>query len=434
MAFRNRARRGRPGRTAATAALTAVAVAFGGSQALAQTPPAGFYVPPADIATDSPGGIIRAEPSPLLIEVPSPDGPVPAAATRIMYQSSDTHGNPIAVTGTYLDPAAPWIGPGPRPLVSMAPGTQGQGDQCAPSKLLSQLIYFDYPLDLRGEYELPFMTAMLAQGIAVVMTDYEGLGTPGHHTYVNRKAQGHAVLDAARAAMNLPNTKISSGAPVALWGYSQGGGASAAAAELHQSYAPELDIKGAYAGAPPADLAEVLEVVDGTVLTGVIGYAINGFAHAYPEITPIIEDEVNDLGRSVLRDVATQCVAETALRFGFQQTRDYTRSGEPLSVVLNRHDVVLEILADQRLGTARPSVPVLVQAGTADDIVPAQQVRTLVAEWCELGGTVRLSPNELPPVLPGLAVNHAVPYLAGVGESIEFINDRFAGSAAPSSC
>jgi hypothetical protein len=41
----------------------------------------------------------------------------------------------------------------------------------------------------------------LAVSFAVVMTDYQGLGTPGLHTYVNRVAEGNAMLDAGRAAM-----------------------------------------------------------------------------------------------------------------------------------------------------------------------------------------------------------------------------------------
>ncbi len=41
---------------------------------------------------------------------------------------------------------------------------------------------------------------------------------------------------------------------MAFWGYSQGGGAAASAAELASSYAPDLNVVGTYAGAPPADL------------------------------------------------------------------------------------------------------------------------------------------------------------------------------------
>jgi hypothetical protein len=40
-----------------------------------------------------------------------------------------------------------------------------------------------------------FVATMVARGFAIVMTDYQGLGTPGLHTYVNRVAQGNAMLD-----------------------------------------------------------------------------------------------------------------------------------------------------------------------------------------------------------------------------------------------
>ncbi|WP_149360706.1 alpha/beta fold hydrolase [Lolliginicoccus suaedae] len=415
--------------TALTTIATTISVA---TTAQAQSPE--FYAPPAETSSTSPGAILKAEPLTLLLEIPTPDGILPAAGTRIMYSSTDGNGQPTAVTGTYLDPAVPWNGPGQRPLVSLAPGTQGQGDQCAPSKLASQLIQYTPPLDLRGEYEIPFITAMLAQGIAVVVTDYQGLGTPGHHTYVNRLAQGHAVLDAARAAQQLPGTRITNNGPVALWGYSQGGSAAASAAELHTTYAPELDLKGTYAGAPPSDLAAVLQGIDGTILTGAIGYAINGITETYPDVTPILETELNERGTTMLRDVAGQCVAETALTYGFQQTSSFTRSGEPLSAVLDRYGLVTGILEDQKLGSLTPSAPVLLQIGTADDIIPAGQVRQLAADWCSRGATVQLTDNPLPPILPGLAVNHALPYVAGIAESITFINDRIADRPVTGNC
>jgi alpha-beta hydrolase superfamily lysophospholipase len=98
---------------------------------------------------------------------------------------------------------------------------------------------------------------MVARGFAIVMTDYQGLGTPGLHTYVNRVAQGNAMLDAARAAKKLTGTSLKPDGPLAFWGYSQGGGAAASAAELASRYAPELKVVGTYAGAPHADLKEL---------------------------------------------------------------------------------------------------------------------------------------------------------------------------------
>ncbi|WP_226434877.1 lipase family protein [Rhodococcus yananensis] len=392
-----------------------------------------FYQPPAVLDGES-GDLIRTEPSTVPLSIPTGDGQFPAQGTRLLYRSLDANGAPNAVSGTYLEPSVPWNGPGERPLVVVAPGTQGQGDQCAPSKVLNSIVQYTPPLDVFSEYEIISIDAMLLQGMAVVVTDYDGLGTPGHHTYVNRLAEAHAVLDAARAAQALPDTSIPADGPVGLFGYSQGGGAVAAAAELAPSYAPELDLQGVYAGAPPADLLETLKQIDGTALTGAIGYTINGLSEAYPQVHDIIDSEVTDKGRDMLGAVANQCLLETMVTFGFQRTSEYTRTGESLDAVVARTPEIFELLDAQRIGRVKPEVPVLVQHGTQDDIVPFGQGRQLAVDWCALGATVQFSSNTTPPILPGLAVNHALPMIAGLPESVSYMNDRFAGVPAPSNC
>ncbi|MGN5237650.1 MULTISPECIES: lipase family protein [unclassified Rhodococcus (in: high G+C Gram-positive bacteria)] len=392
-----------------------------------------FYQPP-EVLGGAPGDLIRTESSDLAIRVPTADGVFPAQGTRLLYRSNDANGEANAVSGTYLEPSMAWNGPGERPLVVLAPGTQGQGDQCAPSKALNHVVQYTPPLDLFTEYELLSINAMLLQGIAVAVTDYDGLGTPGHHTYVNREAEAHAVLDAARAAQNLPGASISENGPVGLFGYSQGGGATAAAAELAPSYAPELDIKGAYAGAPPADLVETLKQIDGTALTGAIGYTINGLIEAHPELTDVLDAEINERGREMLAAVANQCLPETLFTFGFQQTSDYTRTGEPLDVVISRIPEVQEVIAEQRIGRLSPQIPVLVQHGTQDDTVPYGQGRQMALDWCAQGAAVQFSPNNTPPILPGFIVNHALPMIGGLPEAVAYMNDRFADKPAPSNC
>ncbi len=126
------------------------------------------------------------------------------------------------------------------PLVVVAPGTMGQGDQCAASMGL------EHPLRISARtvsvgYENLAIYRLLARGVAVVVTDYVGLGTTDRlHTYVNRVDEAHAVLDAARAARALEQASVTTESPVGLYGYSQGGGAVAAAAELQPSYAPDV--------------------------------------------------------------------------------------------------------------------------------------------------------------------------------------------------
>ncbi|MFD4265557.1 lipase family protein [Rhodococcus sp. NPDC058481] len=416
----------------AAAALSVIVAGIAAPVATAA--PADFYTPPSELSTHAPGDLIRSEPSELALRVPGTDGAFPADGRRIMYRSSDANGAPNAVTGTYLDPQAAWTGPGPRPLVSLAVGTHGQGDQCAPSKLLNQLLTYQAPIGLMTEYEVLGINALLLQGIAVVITDYDGLGTPGVHTYVNRAAEGHAVLDAARAAKNLPGTSISATGPVGFWGYSQGGGAAAAAAELAEGYAPELDVKGTYAGAPPADLAATLEQIDGSFLTGAIGYAINGLVQAYPESQPLIEAELNDKGKAMLAATQGYCVVETGARFAFQKSSEYTKSGESLSVVLDRLPLAKDLLERQRIGKLTPSAPVLIQSGTHDDVVPFGQARELAGDWCGGGAVVQFSENPFPGVLPGSVINHGAPLVLGLPEAVTYMVDRFHDRPAPSTC
>lgn len=409
------------------AALATIGVLVVGSGTAGAEPD--FYQPPPTLPA-SPGDVIRTEPLPLAWQM----GNFPATATRIMYRSNDAHGVPNAVTGTYFDPALPWTGPGPRPLVSMAAGTQGQGDQCAPSRTIATVLEFTPPQGVIASYEVVFVNALLSRGIAVVLTDYEGLGTSGAHTYVNRASEAHAVLDAARVAKRLPDTGISPDGPVAFWGYSQGGGASAAAVELQPEYAPDLDVRGAFAGAPPADLAATLDQIDGASLSGAIGYTLNGMMQTYPEVRPMVEAELNDRGRQMLADVQNQCVGETRLKYGFQPSESFTRTGEPLSTVLARYPIAQQLFAEQKIGDRTPGAPVLIQSAVNDDTVPYGQARQLAKDWCDKGVSVQLSDNTLPPINPGTGLNHALPYPLGIAESLTWVTDRFTGVPAPSNC
>ncbi|UKD52743.1 lipase family protein [Amycolatopsis sp. FU40] len=413
---------------AAATALAAVAGLLGApGPAGAATSAPDFYTPPASLPAGKPGDLIRTEPSPLGL-------PLPAKATRLMYRSTDVHGAPIAVTGTMLAPTAAWRGSGPRPLVSLAIGTHGQGDQCAPSKLLNTAVHYRPPFDLMAGYEVLAMSSLLSRGYAVVVTDYQGLGTPGTHAYLNPVAEGHAVIDAARAAQRLPGTPAPAGGPVAFWGYSQGGGAAGGAAEAAGAYAPELDLRGSYVGAAPTDLAALSDKLSGTLLSGVLGYYLNGLVAAYPHAAPIIQSGLNRAGKAMLQRVAGQCVVETALDYGFHRSGDFTAHGEPITAMLNANPETRAILASHRLGAIPPSAPVLMSTGDNDDIVPASAVRATAADWCRRGATVRVDNLQLPAVLPGTALGHIANYLAATPAALDWLAGRFAGSPAPSTC
>ncbi len=195
----------RLGTRATLVALVAVAAVF----LAARDPPFPgddpFYQPPTPLPVANNGDVLSARASRFTLD-PVNKTPKPGVPSwQAMDPSSDALGAPMAVSGTVLVPDSPWL-VGNRPLVSYAVGTRGLGDDCAPSYTLSQ----------GADYEMFFIKNLLNQGWAVAVTDYQGLGTPGTHTYMVGPAQGRAVLDMARAAQRLPGTGLSANTPVGL--------------------------------------------------------------------------------------------------------------------------------------------------------------------------------------------------------------------------
>ncbi|MFE5479676.1 lipase family protein [Nocardia sp. NPDC056541] len=400
-----------------------------------------FYLPPAPLPPGAPGQILRSEPFALVLAVPGQDGQVPANATRIMYLSADTHGTPAAVTGTYLEPTLAWNGPGPRPLIAVAPGTQGQGDQCAPSKGFAELIHYSFPLDIWVSYEMITAYSLLARGMAVVMTDYHGLGTPAVHDYVNRAAEAHAVLDSIRAAESL--TGITR--PSAIFGYSQGGGAAAAAAELQGDYAPDLDVRGTYTGAPPADLRAVMlsapainGIVPGVIggfASGLLGYVLNGIVANDPEMAPIVDAATNPAGKQMMAELATTCIAEAVIRTMLRPVTWYTAGGRTPAEIIDSSTELTALVDEQRIGRRTPIAPVLIAGGTNDDVLTYPQVRQLAVDWCAQGATVQFEPTAwLPPLFPSTAIGHLLEFLPATVTAHDWLAQRFAGTPAPSNC
>lgn len=408
-----------------TAVLASSVTALGASVAHAD-PVDDFYIPPAQPA-DSPGSVDRTQPMSLFAALPGNDGSYPAQAQRVLYTSRTQDDTPVAVSGTFVETEVPWRGAGPRPTIVVAPGTVGQGDQCAPSRAFPTSINaVTQPLSISFNQELLSSTLWGSIGANVFVTDYIGLGTPGLHTYVNRVEEAHAVLDGARAAVELGGD---ANAPIGIWGYSQGGGAAAAAAELAGEYAPELNLKGTWAGAPTADLLEVLKTVDGTLIGGVIGYALNGFVERDPSLRPLIDERLTDQGKAVLNELSTECIGDTILEHPFLRTETLTKDGKSILENLRGIPQAGAIFDEQRIGRSTPNAPVMITSGINDDTVPYGQARQLAYDWCALGARVEFRTNSLPPILQGAVLpNHFGPQLIDGygGEAAQFLMDRFA--------
>lgn len=379
------------------------------SAVVPEPPRPAFYETPATLPSAN-GAVIRSEHMSFLLD-PLDATSLVRNATRILYRSTNRRGRAIAVSGTVLVPNAPWIGLGSRPVIGYAPGTQGMADRCAPSRLFSEGI----------EYEGVGIEGLLLRGYAVAMPDYEGLGTVGVHTYMDRVSQGRATLDVVRAAQRLSGTGLTPTSPVGIMGYSQGGGAAASAAELAATYAPDLKVKGAVVGAVPADLAKVATSLDGGLYSAFAFFALRGLSASYDvDLTPYL----NAAGRATSDQVETECVFDL-LDHSFVKSSSLSANGQPMSALMGV-EPFKSIVEAQRIGTIKPAFPVLVTHSALDDVIPYSVGKAMARSWCGKGANVYLSTNVAP-----LHVGGIVPQTA---EALPFFEARFAGLPQISNC
>ncbi len=146
-----------------------------------------------------------------------------------------------------------------RDVVVWAHGASGVAENCGLS-------------DKSGFYDqIAGLQALLAAGYVVVAPDYQGLGNPGPHPFLVGIASAQVVIDAVRAARAMPAARASS--RYALFGESLGGFSVLWAASEAARYAPELQLVGVAAAAPPTDLK--------ANLTGGTNAAVRAFLTAY---------------------------------------------------------------------------------------------------------------------------------------------------------
>lgn len=164
---------------------------------------------------------------------------LPGASRQIRFIYGATDGvdgtGVVTVSGAIFLPAGDPPAGG-RPIVAWAHGTVGIADACAPS------------IAGRSPRDIEYLGAWLNEGYAIVATDYQGLGTPGPHPYLNNQAAAYSTLDAVRAAREgVPGLANK----VLIVGQSQGAATAISTAALAPAYAPELNVVGTVATGVP---------------------------------------------------------------------------------------------------------------------------------------------------------------------------------------
>ena len=356
-----------------------------------------FYVPPDPLPKAKPGTIIWARP------VTAPPG---ANGWLVLYHSRSVAGKDVAVSGVVYAPQGP-SPKGGRPIVSWGHGGAGVADACAPTRL-----YTAEPEILGGG----LVGDLIAQGVVVVATDYEGLGTPGVAPFLVGESEGRSLLDAARAAHRMPDA--GAGRSVIVAGHSEGGQSALFAGELARSYAPELRVLGVTAGAPAADMTVIVPIAVTRPLAAGYGImALIGLEAAYPKAKAAAVLTPDALSRTTV--VNTGCTSDVLTAYAAAPQPLVTRD-------LSTWQPWARLLRKNSAGNRVTKVPVLVYQGDADPTIPKGLTDGLVTKLCSLGDTVDYR------VYAG--ANHNSALTAAKPDLVAWIADRFAGRPATSTC
>jgi hypothetical protein len=402
------------------APLAAVVLAFSPVVTMAQEIPFAptpdsdpFYAQPSPFPNLPVGTILESKP---ILFRPSFGIPMLNQAWRLKYVSRDQHDRPIAAVATVVKPV---LQIGPRKLVSYQYAEDSLGLGCAPSHQATGEIIPNFSFAAQLE-PLQYLIGVKTMGWTVVIPDHQGPNS----TYAAGKIAGQITLDGIRAALNFTPLGLSkTTTPIAMWGYSGGGLATAWAATLKTTYAPELNIVGTASGGTPADLRGAVNAFDSGLgnLFFFLGYsAVIGVNRAYPEmITPIL----NAKGIAAAEGTKDSCLGIggdiTKVPF-IGHFADYTTVADPLNSpgVLN----TLPKINLPQPGKA-PDFDILVYHSVFDELIPVEGTDKMVQAWCAAGTPVHYWRTPL-------GGEHVTFVALGALPALNYLNSRLNGQRA----
>ncbi len=333
-----------------------------------------FYDPPAGFQHANPGTVLRSRDVELAFL-----GVIPQrfTATQLLYRTTDMHGNPEAGATTVIVPAerAPKA---VTPVVSYQCAIDAVTSRCFPSYALRRRAV---AVGAVAQFEFLLIAAAVAEGWAVSVPDHEGRKGMWGAPY----EPGYHVLDGVRAALNNDRLGLSPSAPVGLWGYSGGGLASAWAAEMSGSYAPELNIVGAVLGSPVGDLGHTFRRLNGTHMAGLPALVVAALTDIYPELNRVIQEHTTEEGKALLQRLHTMTTAEAVVRMFKRDMGDMLDA--PLEQILET-PAVQYVFDDIKLGAAVPTPPVLIVQAVHDLLIDVHDIDELAATYSAAGANV----------------------------------------------
>lgn len=330
-------------------------------------------------------------------------------AWKIAYISSDVNEHKTLVTAILAAPsgAAPTSG---RPVIAWAHGTTGTAENCGPSQILNPAQplnqYFLMTGDSWTDYGLPAMAAFIKAGYVIVATDYQGLGGGGKHQYSVAATQARDLINAIRAARQVK--EAGAGSQALIYGWSQGGGATLAAASLdnylHTSSTASdpIQLLGFIALAPfdvavtlpakikdDADATKFIQALAKTYSTTIFNFThfaqnIWGMVAAFPELK--LEDIFTAEGVAAINAIMERkCMHAAADTLNFNYGANYKSLLRP---DIKNALAWINAYRKSSVTPVKPIAPVIIYWGNKDVTVPPIMGQLYQKQMCQLNGHV----------------------------------------------
>jgi acetyl esterase/lipase len=301
---------------------------------------------------------------------------------RLRYLSEDFDGSPATITAQLF---VPRLASGESASVLVfGSGTTGISDACAPSLEITAT----HP---KRHYR-ESMLAYAGLGFIAVFPDYLGFNDPTRpQRYFSKLAEAHVMLDAARAVLSFLS-KEPAGARAApkvfVAGFSQGGHAAFAAADLRASYAPDVPLAGVMGFGATCDVTTLLK--EGPAYASHIIYAYS-VMYGAGEVDPaaLLQEK---WARSLAADAGRMCVDEFQVYYPSDGTKLYTpdfcralyedRLPETFPTVAAR-------LAQNASGLSGHRIPAIVFQGSEDIVIRTPSQDRFVSALRKAGSPVR---------------------------------------------
>lgn len=360
-----------------------------------------FYDAPDPLPAGEHGDLVRYQ-----LTGDQPEG---LTRYRVMYLSETVSGQPTVVTGLVSvpdgePPEGGW------PVLTYARGSSGIADDCAISMAVDGTRDADPVLAAEA---LLVEHAVATHRMVGTVTDYEGLGGPGMHSFLGGVSEARAVLDIVRAAAQLPDLELRT--DVGIMGYSQGGHAAVWANQEAEEWTPELQVHGTVAGAPASEV--LTSVVERRHNDLSLALLLAGMAHDDPDLD--LDEVLTADGHRFVEHMSQTCRGDRATIEELARTELLRERPEAL-------EHWREGIEANVAGGAPGASPVLLVHGDADVNVPPEHSEVPRERMCAAGVPTE---RRLEPGLDHLA--GAVPTVA---DGAEWLAGRIDGTVAPPTC